>query len=90
MVQLRMMGPTNELKRMKRVIERNRCLDVISISEVFSNKGTTKYFRQYGLFHVLPYERDLEMLDIIYHAIDKLSNMSNAEFKELNLAPVEE
>ena len=43
-----------------------------------------------GLFHVLPYERDLEMLDIIYHAIDKLSNMSNAEFKELNLAPVEE
>lgn len=43
-----------------------------------------------GLFHVLPYERDLEMLDIIYHAIDKLSNMSNAEFKELNLVPVEE
>lgn len=43
-----------------------------------------------GLFHVLPYERDLEMLDIIYHAIDKLSNMSNVEFKELNLAPVEE
>ena len=43
-----------------------------------------------GLFHVLPYERDLEMLDIIYHAIDKLSNMSNAEFKELKLAPVEE
>ena len=34
--------------------------------------------------------KNIGSLDIIYHAIDKLSNMSNAEFKELNLAPVEE
>lgn len=32
---------------MKRVIERNRSLKVVSISEVFPNKGTKKYFRQY-------------------------------------------
>ena len=47
MVKIRLQGTTNELKRMRRVIERNRCLKVISVSEVFANKGTKKYFRQY-------------------------------------------
>ena len=47
MVKIRLQGTTNEIKRMKRVIERNRSLKVVSISEVFPNKGTKKYFRQY-------------------------------------------
>ena len=47
MVKIRLQGTTNELKRMRRVIERNRCLKVISVSEVFANKVTKKYFRQY-------------------------------------------
>lgn len=57
MVKLRIMGPTNELKRMRRVIERNRCLDVVSVSEVFSNKGTKRFFRQY--------------MDVSFNDIDK-------------------
>ncbi len=47
MVKIRLQGTTNEIKRMKRVIERNRSLKVVSISDVFPNKGTKKYFRQY-------------------------------------------
>ena len=47
MVKIRLQGTSNELKRMRRVIERNRNLKVISVSEVFQNKGTNKYFRQY-------------------------------------------
>ena len=47
MVKIRLQGTTNEIKRMKRVIERNRSLKVVSISEVFPNKGNKKYFRQY-------------------------------------------
>jgi len=47
MVKIRLQGTTNELKRMRRVIERNRSLKVLSVSEVFANKGTKKYFRQY-------------------------------------------
>ena len=47
MVKIRLQGTTNELKRMRRVIERNRSLLVVSTSEVFPNKGTKKYFRQY-------------------------------------------
>ena len=47
MVKIRLQGTTNELKSMRRVIERNRSLSVLSASEVFPNKGTKKYFRQY-------------------------------------------
>ena len=47
MIKIRLQGTSNELKRMRRVIERNRNLKVISVSEVFQNKGTNKYFRQY-------------------------------------------
>ncbi len=47
MVKIRLQGTTNEIKRMRRVIERNRSLQVLSISDVFPNKGTKKYFRQY-------------------------------------------
>ena len=47
MVKIRLQGTSNELKRMRRVIERNRNLKVLSVSEVFANKGTNKYFRQY-------------------------------------------
>lgn len=47
MVKIRLQGTTNEIKRMIRVIERNRSLEVRSVSEVFANNGTKKYFRQY-------------------------------------------
>jgi len=43
-----------------------------------------------GLFNTLPYQRDLEMVEIMYRAIDKLSCMSNEQFMELKLTPVEE
>lgn len=47
MVKIRLQGTTNEIKRMRRVIERNRGLTVVSTSEVYPNKGTNKFFRQY-------------------------------------------
>lgn len=47
MVKVRLQGTTNELKRMRRAIERCRGVTGVSSSEVFSNKGTQKYFRQY-------------------------------------------
>lgn len=47
MVKVRMQGTTCELKRMKRLIERNKRITVKSVSDTFPNKGTKKYFRQY-------------------------------------------
>ncbi len=42
-----MQGTTRDIKRMKRCIERNKRIKVISVSDVLNNKGTKKYFRQY-------------------------------------------
>ncbi len=47
MVKIRLQGTTCEIKRMKRCIERNKRLRIVSASDVFPNKGTKKYFRQY-------------------------------------------
>ena len=47
MVKIRLQGTKNDIKRTRRLLERNRDLIVISTSDVFENKGTTKYFRQY-------------------------------------------
>jgi len=61
MVKIRIQGTTNEIKRMRRVLERSRYLTVVSKSEVFPNKGTIKYFRQYldVKFKGAPDEMDL-------------------------------
>lgn len=47
MVKIRLQGTTCELKRMRRCIERNSRIRVISVSDAFQNKGTRKYYRQY-------------------------------------------
>ena len=47
MVKVRLQGTTCEIKRMKRCIERNKRIKVISVSDAFPNKGTKKYCRQY-------------------------------------------
>jgi len=47
MVKVRLQGTTNEIKRMRRIIERNRNLKVLRVSEVLAQEGEKKYFRQY-------------------------------------------
>ncbi len=44
MVKVRLQGTTCEIKRMKRCIERNKRIKVISVSDAFPNKGTKKYY----------------------------------------------
>lgn len=47
MVKVRLQGTTNEIKRMRRIIERNRNLKVLRVSEVLAQEGEKKYSRQY-------------------------------------------
>ncbi|MBQ9550895.1 MAG: hypothetical protein IJU87_08785 [Lachnospiraceae bacterium] len=47
MVKVRLQGTTCEIRRMRRCLERNKRLEVKSVSDTFPNKGTKKYFRQY-------------------------------------------
>lgn len=47
MVKIRLQGTSNDLKRMIRVLTRNKDLEVVNISEKFVSKGTLKYYHQY-------------------------------------------
>ena len=48
MVKLRAMGTKKELKWVRKVLERDKRIIVISISEMYANKGTNRYYRMYA------------------------------------------
>ncbi len=48
MVKLRAMGTKNELKWVRKVLERDKRIKVLSISEMYANKGTNRYYRMYA------------------------------------------
>lgn len=47
MIKLRVQGTSIELKRMYRVLERQKAITILSLSDMYPNKGTNKYFRMY-------------------------------------------
>ena len=47
MVKLRAMGTKKELKWVRKVLERDKRIKIISISEMYSIKGTNRYYRMY-------------------------------------------
>ncbi len=48
MIKLRAMGTKNELKWVRKVLERDKRIKVISVSEMYENKGTNRYYRMYA------------------------------------------
>lgn len=48
MLKIRLQGTTNDLKWFQKILERDKRIHVLSISEPFANKGTKKYFRVYA------------------------------------------
>ena len=48
MLKIRLQGTTKDLKWFKKILERDRRITVLSVSEAFANKGTNKYFRVYA------------------------------------------
>ena len=48
MVKLRAMGTKKELKWVRKVLERDKRIIAISISEMYANKGTNRYYRMYA------------------------------------------
>ena len=47
MLKLRIQGTTNDIKWFQKILNRNKKLNIISISEPYKNVGTKKYFRVY-------------------------------------------
>lgn len=48
MLKIRMQGTKKDIHWFRRLMERNMEIHVLQVSEIFSNKGTNKYFRAYA------------------------------------------
>ena len=48
MLKIRLMGTKNDIKWFSRILERNKKVNVLQISEPYANKGTNRYFRAYA------------------------------------------
>lgn len=48
MLKIRHQGTTKDLKWFKKILERDKRITMLSVSEPFANKGTNKYFRVYA------------------------------------------
>jgi len=48
MLKIRLQGTVRDIQWFIRLLERNREVKVLQVSEVYHNKGTNKYFRVYA------------------------------------------
>ena len=48
MLKIRLQGTTNDIKWFKKILERDKRINVLEVSEPYANKGTKKYFRVYA------------------------------------------
>ena len=48
MLKIRLQGTTNDIKWFKKILERDKRINVLGVSEQFANKGTKNYFRVYA------------------------------------------
>lgn len=48
MLKVRLMGTEKDMKWFHRLLERNKEVKVLCVSDLYSNKGTNKYFRMYA------------------------------------------
>ena len=48
MLKIRLQGTTNDIKWFQKILQRDKRINVLEMSEKYANKGTTKYFRVYA------------------------------------------
>ena len=48
MLKIRLQGTVRDIRWFKRLLEKHPEILVIQVSEIFSNKGTNRYFRFYA------------------------------------------
>ena len=48
MLKVRLMGTKNDIVWFQKILQRHPQIEVLEISELYSNKGTNKYFRVYA------------------------------------------
>ena len=48
MLKIRLQGTTKDIRWFKTILEKHSGIRVLQISDIFSNKGTNRYFRMYA------------------------------------------
>ena len=48
MLKIRLQGTVRDIRWFKRLLEKHPEIRVLQMSEIFSNKGTNRYFRSYA------------------------------------------
>ena len=48
MLKVRLMGTKNDIVWFQKILQRHPKIEVLEISELYSNKGTNKYYRAYA------------------------------------------
>lgn len=48
MLKVRLMGNKNDIKWFSKILQRNRKVNVLQISEPYANKGANRYYRVYA------------------------------------------
>ena len=48
MLKIRLQGTTKDIRWFKTILEKHSGIRVLQISDIFSNKGTNRYFRTYA------------------------------------------
>lgn len=48
MLKIRLQGTVSDIRWFKRLLERHPEIRVFQVSEIFTNKGTNRYFRSYA------------------------------------------
>ncbi|CUX32858.1 hypothetical protein [Clostridium sp. C105KSO13] len=48
MLKIRLQGTINDIKWFRKILERDKRINVLQVSESYTNKGTSKYFRVYA------------------------------------------
>lgn len=47
MLKIRLMGTKNDIKWFQKILQRNPKVEVTEFSELYTNKGTNKFYRAY-------------------------------------------
>ena len=48
MLKIRLQGTVNDIRWFKTILERDKTINMLCVSELYANKGTKKYFRVYA------------------------------------------
>ena len=48
MLKIRLMGTKNDIKWFEKILKRNPKVELLEFSDLYTNKGTSKYYRVYA------------------------------------------